>query len=189
MTRGRVIGLVLGGLALAAVIVLAVVYLQTTTTRTLAWQPEVGGAERWTRSVTLYFGDPRALGLVPEAREVVDDVDGEAALRRLLDEQLRGSARGNLSLLDPGCRVRSVFVDRQRVVVDFRGSPFPDGVGETTCRMGLESLCRVLLERMPTLRQVSLLVDGSPIGESERRLAIPATFDPRGVIREEHVHG
>lgn len=189
MTRGRVIGIVLGGLALAAVVVLAVVYFRATTTQTLAWQPEVGGAERWTRSVTLYFGDPRAFGLVPEAREVVDDADDAAAIRRLLDEQLRGSARGNLSLLDPGCRVRSVFVERQRVVIDFRGSPFPRETGETVCRMGLESLCRVLLERLPTLRQVSLLVDGTPIGDTERRLSIPATFDPRGVIREERVHG
>jgi hypothetical protein len=189
MTRGRIIGVSIGILATVAVVVLGVIYVRTTTTKTLVWQPEVGGIDRWTRSVTLYFGDPRSIGLVPETREVIDDAEEEAAIRRLLDEQLRGSERGNLSLLEARCRVRTVFLDRQRAVVDFRGSPFPTGAGETTCRMGLESLCRVLLERLPTLREVSFLVDGSPMGESEPRLAVPTSFDPRGVVREERVHG
>jgi hypothetical protein len=129
---------------------------------------------RWTRSVVLYFGDPAGGSLVPESREVLSEGSTEASVARVVRELLRGSQARNVSLLNPKCELRSVFVKSDGgLVLDFDGPLFPPGAGEIPRWLALQSLLRALHESFPAIDGLSILSNGLPISAAENRLSIP----------------
>jgi len=129
---------------------------------------------RWTRSVMLYFGDPRGSTLVGESREILHEGTREAEVARLVRELIRGSQARNLSLLNPRCRLRSVFVRPDGgLLLDFEGSLFPAKAGEIPRWLALQSLVRAVNESFPEFETMSLLLSGVPISVAEKRLSIP----------------
>jgi hypothetical protein len=171
----------LAGLAFViAIAAVVIVYFRSSTPPSAVWEAPVSLDGPVTRSVTLYFGNASGTGLVSENRELVASTDVETSLQRVVDELLRGPAseRG-VPLFDPRASVRSVFVDADgALVLDFAGAPFPAIASDRTCDLAIGSLMRVLDERFPAIRRVTLLVDGLPLHELEERLALPREIDP-----------
>lgn len=163
-----------------AVGAVVIVYFRSSTPATAVWEAPVSLEGPLTRSITLYFGNPGGTGLAAENRELVASDDIETSLRRVVDEILRGpSSDRGVALFESRARVRSVFVDSTgALVLDFAGSPFSESASDRTCDLALRSLMRILDEHFAAIATVTLLVDGAPLSELERRLAVPLVIDP-----------
>jgi spore germination protein GerM len=178
MRRGRGTW-ISAGLVIVAVSVAGILYFRASTTESVVRERARLQAERATAPVSLYFGHPAREDLVAEAREVLYDPETGALLRRIVNELLRGSYRGNVDLFRQGTQLRALHLGADgELVLDFDGDPFPSESSEIGCRLALRSLLRVLDEQFPDVRHVALLIDGQPLSEMGACVAAPDRIPP-----------
>jgi spore germination protein GerM len=122
---------------------------------------------RGTRAIELWFADARGEGLVLETREVVEDaVEGDALVRTVVGEYLRGPERGEARAAFPeGVPLAHVYRDPagalyldfgQELRREFRG-------GSTAEVLLVSSLLRTVAANVPGVSRVTLTAGGQPI--------------------------
>ena len=122
---------------------------------------------RGTRAIELWFADAQGEGLVLETREVVEDaVEGDALVRTVVGEYLRGPERGEARAAFPeGVPLAHVYRDPagalyldfgQELRREFRG-------GSTGEILLVSSLLRTVAANVPGVSRVTLTAGGQPI--------------------------
>ncbi len=184
--RWRVgIAFLVGLVVVAGSVALLVRYFRSAPTVTSPWIVEAGHAAPRTRPVALFFGDPAAPELVRESREILDDPALADRIERLVTELLRGSSAGNVSLFDRRCRVRSVFLSDDALVIDLQGMPFAREAGDTTRWLAIRALVESITINVAEVSTLTLLVDGEPLSSREPRLALSDVIVLRDLAPDE----
>lgn len=121
---------------------------------------------RGVQSVVLVFGDPSAMRLVEERREIVVPADRAIRAKRILEELARGpSESGGVRTLPEGTGIRSVvFDDSGGAFVDFTRELVDKHPGGSTGElMTISSVVQTLARNFPNVERVTFLVEGREI--------------------------
>jgi hypothetical protein len=155
---------------LMAVLALGVLLLWYFTRTPGVGQPELAASEVeipvGTRYVTLYFSAASADSLATEVRQILEPASVSQNVRSLIEELGRGPRNGQLrAVLPPGAQVRRVFFDEEgRVYIDFTPELVTRFEGGSTAEyILLSALVRTLSANLPTVRAVTLTIEGRPI--------------------------
>jgi hypothetical protein len=166
---GRATLLILAA-GLLAVLALAALLLWYYTRTPGAEQPEMATSEveipAGTRYVTLYFADASADSLTAEGRQILEPASVSVGVRSLIEELGRGPRNGQLrAVLPRGAQVKWVFFDEAgRIYIDFtRGLVTGFDGGSTAEYLLLSALVRTISANVPTVRAVTVTVEGRPI--------------------------
>jgi spore germination protein GerM len=119
-----------------------------------------------TRFVTLYFASASADSLVSEVRQILEPPSVSENARVLIEELAEGPRNGQLrAVLPQGVRVRHVFFDEEgRAYVDFTRRLATGFEGGSTAEyLLLTALVRTLSANLPTVRAVTLTIEGRPV--------------------------
>jgi germination protein M len=115
-------------------------------------------------TVTLYYGAADGSGLVPEARDLeYSDADLEN-MTRVLEALVAGPAKGGVTLVPAGAKVRGVYIDRKIAYVDFSRElvdQFPGG--STTEYLLVSSIVQTVCGAFPHIDAVAILVNGEEV--------------------------
>ena len=97
-----------------------------------------------------------------------------------IGELLRGPSRSHEPLFRSDAYVKGVFVnDSGEAAINFTETPFHSGSSEIKRGLAVVSLMRLLDQHFPSVRRVSLLVNGKPMHDVEPQLAMPDNVSPR----------
>lgn len=120
--------------------------------------------ELGTRSITLYFGNHRADGLVSETRSIQTRLHRDEEVEAVVAELIAGPERGGaVRTLPAGTRLRQAFYDEEQrlLYLDF-SQELVSGLngGSTMELVTLGALLKTIAVDFPEIEQVQLLVDG-----------------------------
>jgi len=122
---------------------------------------------RGTRAIELWFVDPGGQSLVLETREVVEDaVEGDALVRTVVGEYLRGPERGAAKAAFPeGVNLAHVYQDPAGgLYLDFGAELRREFRGGSSAEVLLiSSLLRTVAANVPGVSRVTLTAGGQPI--------------------------
>ena len=122
---------------------------------------------RGTRDIELWFADPDGIGLVLETRQVVEDaLEGDALVRTVVAEYLRGPERGEGRAAFPeGVSLAHVYRDPAGgLYLDFGAELRREFRGGSSAEMLLvSSLLRTVGANVPGVSRVTLTAGGQPI--------------------------
>lgn len=122
---------------------------------------------RGTRAIELWFPDPQGQELVLETREVVEDaIEGDALVRTVVGEYLRGPERGaGIAVFPPATTLAHVYRDPAGgLYLDFGGELRRDFRGGSTAEVMLvSSLLRTVAANVPGVTRVTITAGGQPI--------------------------
>ena len=132
------------------------------------------------RAVRLWFVARSGDSLVSEPREIIEQSDLHEHVAVLVDELVRGSATGNLTLLPPGTTLRHVYLDeRGRLTLDLSASfrsGFHGGAGAE--ELAVAALVRTLGDELPEVKQVLIVCEGAPLASLGGHLPLDLPLDP-----------
>jgi spore germination protein GerM len=120
--------------------------------------------ELGTRSVTLYFGNRRADGLVSETRSIQTRLHRDEEVEAVVAELIAGPERGGaVRTLPAGTRLRQAFYDEEQrlLYLDF-SQELVSGLngGSAMELVTLGALLKTIAVDFPEIEQVQILVDG-----------------------------
>jgi hypothetical protein len=122
---------------------------------------------RGTRAIELWFADPAGASLVLETREVVEDaVEGDALVRTVVGEYLRGPERNEArSAFPEGVALAHVWRDPAGgLYLDFGPELRREFRGGSSAEVLLvSSLLRTVAANVPDVSRVTLTAGGQPI--------------------------
>jgi spore germination protein GerM len=128
--------------------------------------------------VQLYFGDSKKPFLTAEDRVMLIPEAPVIFGRMLVDELLKGSARGNLAVIPKGTTLNAFFLlDDGTAVVDFSAQFRENHPG--SCRLEqltLFSVVNTLALNVPEIHRVKLLIDGAEVRTLAGHLSLEFPF-------------
>jgi hypothetical protein len=127
--------------------------------------PELAAREGFT-TITLFFGDADAFGLIPETREIPAEEGGfEARVRRVITELAAGPHGAGMPVLPEGTEVLRLFRDFDGTLfldmnASFRDRHWGGAAGEL---LTLNALRQTIAANFAEVRGLQLLVEGDVV--------------------------
>lgn len=131
-------------------------------------------------SVKLYFEDAEEPVLTVEDREIAYSGELSEQVRTVVEELIKGSARGHLAPLPGDTRVLGVFVAaRGTAFLDLSKEAATGGTGGTAGeRLAVYAIVDTITANFPAIRRVQLLVDDRPLETLRGHLDLSRPLPP-----------
>ena len=164
---------------------LVVGYFKPQTTSSVA-PVAVDSSSQLTRDVVLYFASPDGQKLVAEARSITECQRDEDCLRDTVQALIAGPQSGLAPILPAQVTLRGVTVVDSLVNVDFSQELIAAHPGGTQSELlTIYGLADTLVENFPHLRQVQVLVEGTPVATLKGHVDLRQPINPDFSLVEE----
>ncbi len=142
---------------------------------------QVAEQPRELRDVILYFGDESGSLLVAEAREIEDCLEENECIQETVQALINGPIGALAPILPSHSVIRGVTVEDSTAIVDFSRDLLTGHPGGSISELlTVYALADTLAVNFPHIRQVRLLIEGSPAetlkGHVDLREPIQADF-------------
>jgi len=130
-------------------------------------QPEVQKVPEEMRSITVYFGNKGADGLVTETREIAAGGGFEDQVKAAVGELLRGPQGGDrVGVMPFGTELHQAFwvEDSQTLFLDFNNALVANHPGGSAGEyFTIGAILKTISANFPQVKRVQLLIDGNTV--------------------------